>query len=202
MKGLTKEEYKILRKLNNEKKIQDFVNKLGINFEEDGETCMSPRLVLREKKAHCIEAALLAYLAFKINGKKAWLVDLRAIKADFDHVICVFKKHGKYGCISKSNHLAHRYREPVYRDVKELVMSIFHEYTDKKGRKTLREFSNPVALDKFGYNWANDEKDLWHIHDYLDKIKHFSILNRKQISGLRKADSFEIRLGNMEELRK
>jgi len=202
MYNLTKEEYKILKKLDNEKKIQDFVNKLEINFEENRETCMSPRRVLREKKAHCIEAALLAYLAFLVNNKKAWLVDLKTTRDDFEHVICVFKKYGKYGCISKSNHLAHRYREPIYRDIRELVLSIFHEYIDKKGKKTLRSFSLPVNLNRFGNKWITSEKNLWNIHDYLDKIKHFPILNRKQIANLRKADKFEIKLGNMEEFKK
>ena len=201
MFGLTKKEMRILRKLDNEKKIQDFVNRLEVNFEENGETCMSPRRVLKERKAHCIEAALLAYLAFKLHNKKAWLVDLKTTPDDFEHVICVFKKYGKYGCISKSNHIAHRYREPVYRDIRELVMSIFHEYIDKKGRKTLRSYSVPVTLEKFGDRWVTDEKDLWEVHDYLDSVRHFPILNKKQLRNLRKADRFEIKLGNMEEKR-
>lgn len=196
---LTEKEIKILKKLDNEKKIQNFINKLEINFEENGDTCLSPRRVLRENKAHCIEGALLAYLIFKINKKEAWLVDLQARKDDFDHVLCVFKKNGFWGCISKSNHAAHRYREPVYKNIRELVMSIFHEYIDKKGRKTLRNFSVPVSLDKFDNSWIASEENLWEIHDYLDKVRHFSILNKKQISGLRKADKVEIKAGNITE---
>lgn len=95
MFGLNKEEIKILKSLNTPKKIQDFLNKLPINFEEDGDTCMSPRKVLRENKAHCIEGALLAAIALRVNGERALIVDLEATKKDFDHVICVFKKNGK-----------------------------------------------------------------------------------------------------------
>lgn len=197
MQELSKGEYKILKGLNSAKKIQDFVNSLKVNFEYNGETCMSPRRVLREGRAHCIEAAFLAWLAFKINGKKAWIVDLKGTKDDWDHVICVFKKDGQWGCVSKSNHAAHRYREPIYRDIRELVMSIFHEYIDKRGRKNLRSFSVPIDMKKFGKKWITSEKELWNIHDALDKVKHFNILTRKQIANLRRADKVEIRAGNI-----
>jgi len=189
-----------LKKLNTPKKVQDFIDKLKINFEEHKETCMSPRQVLKKRKCHCIEGAMLAYLIFKINKKEAWLVDLKTTKEDFEHVICVFKKDGYWGCISKSNHAAHRYREPVYRDIREIVMSIFHEYIDNKGRKTLRSFSNPIGLDRFNKkNWVTDEKNLWYIHDYLDEVKHFPILNKKQIAGLRRADKIERKVGRVTE---
>ena len=198
--GLSKEEYKILKGLNTPKKIQGFVSKLKVNFEYNGETCMSPRRVLREGKAHCVEAAMLAALCLRLQGEKPLVVDLTATKDDFDHVICVFKREGKWGAISKSNHLAHRYREPIYRDIRELVMSIFHEWFDARGRKTLRSFSDPVDLSRFDYlNWETNEENVWDIPAYLGDIKHYSILNRKQIAGLRKADEFEIKLGNTRE---
>ncbi len=198
--GLTKEELEVLKKLDGPKKIQDFLDTFKINFEEEGETCMSPRKVLQAGKCHCIEAAFLAALALRINGFEPLVVDLRAVQNDFDHVICVFKKNGKYGCISKSNHAAHRYREPIYRDVRELVMSIFHEYIDKKGRKNLRSFSVPVNLSKFdSLNWATSEEDLWEIAEALDDAKHFDILTRAEIASLRKADKIEIDVGNVTE---
>jgi len=200
MLGLNKQELRILKKLNTPRKIQDFLNKLQINFEKKGETCMSPRKVLREKKAHCIEGALLAALCLKLHGEKPLLVDLKTTKDDFEHVIAVFKKNGKYGAVSKTNHAVLRYREPLYRDIRELVMSFFHEYTDNKGRKTLRSFSVPVNLDRFNKkDWMTDEEDLWYIHDYLDNVKHYPILDRKQISGLRKADKIEIKAGKIAE---
>ncbi|MBM3234096.1 hypothetical protein FJZ19_03305 [Candidatus Pacearchaeota archaeon] len=203
MNNLTKEEQKILKKLDNEKKIQDFLNKLKINFEKNGETCMSPRRVLKTRKAHCIEGAMLAYLCLKLAGKKAFLVDLKTCKSDFEHVICVFKKNGKFGAISKTNHAVLRYREPVYNSIRELVMSYFHEYFDNKGRKTLRSFSVPVDLfSVFGNDWITSKENLWEIHDYLDKVKHFKILTRKQISSLRKADKIEIKAGKIVEYNK
>jgi len=203
MHNLTKEEKEILRKMNTPQKIQDFLNKLKINFEEKGETCLSPRRVLRERKAHCIEGAFLAYLCFKINGKGSWIVDLKTTKYDFEHVICAFKKDGKFGAVSKTNHSVLRYREPVYNSIRELVMSYFHEYFDNKGRKTLRSFSIPVDLfSQFGYDWITREDNLWEMHEGLDKIKHFPILTRKQIRNLRKADKIEIEAGKIVEWKK
>jgi hypothetical protein len=203
MFNLTKKEIKLVKSINTEKKIQDFVNNLKVNFEINKETCRSPREVLRSREAHCIEAAIFAYLTMKANNKKSWLIDLTSNKNDFDHVICVFKKYEKWGAISKSNHFVLRYREPVYNSIRELVMSYFHEYFDKNGRKNLRSFSKPVNLNKFDKkNWATSKEDLWYIAEYLADIKHYSILNKKQISNLRKADKFEVKLGNIEEHKK
>ena len=203
MFGLNKKELKILKKINSPKKIQDFLNKIPINFEENEETCMSPRMVLKKRKAHCIEGALFAALCLKLINYKPLIIDLKTIKDDFEHVIAVFKKNGKFGAISKANHAVLRYREPIYRNIRELAISYFHEYIDKKGRKTLRSFSLPVNLTKFDKRkWVTDKNYLWYIHDYLDKVKHYKILTRKQIADLRKADKIEIKAGKLAEWKK
>ena len=203
MYGLTKEEEKILRRLDTPKKVQDFLNRLEINFEPDGDTCRSPRVVLRTGKAHCIEGAMLAALALRFQGRKPLVVDLTATKGDFDHVMAVFKERGKWGAITKTNHAVLRYREPVYRDIRELVMSCFHEYFDDGGRKTLRSFSLPVDLSKFDKKgWMTSEEDVWVVNDYLAEVKHCSILDRKQIRNLRKADQLEIEAGKLVEYKK
>ena len=125
MLGLEKKELKILRELNTPVKIQEFLNQMKINFEENGDTCMSPRMVLKNRKCHCIEGAMLAALALQINGEKPLVVDLTANNYDDDHVIAVFKKNNKWGAISKTNHAVLRYREPVYNSIRELIMSFF-----------------------------------------------------------------------------
>lgn len=202
MDKLSEKDERIIKKLNTPAKIQDFLNKIPANFELDGkETCMSPAQVLKNKKCHCIEGAFLAAAAIKINkigNGKPLVVDMKGTKDDWDHVIAVFQegkgKNAKWGAISKTNHSVLRYREPVYRDIRELIMSYFHEYTsdDKRGKKTLRSYSNPVNLSIFGNGWISSEEDLWHIHDYLDSVKHFNILTAQQEKKLRKADSIEI----------
>lgn len=200
MFGLNYNEISILKKLNTPSKIQDFLNELDMNFEEDGDTCMSPKRVLRERKCHCIEGAMLAALALRINGYKSLLVDLTATKSDFDHVVAVFKKNKKWGAISKTNHGVLRYREPVYSSIKELVMSYFHEYTTNDGKKTLRSFSMPVNLSRFdSQHWITSEEDIWYIPEYLADVKHIKILTPSQIANLRNADEIEIKIGKIVE---
>lgn len=201
--NLTTQELRILKKLNTPTKIQNFLNKMPINFEEKGGTCMSPRQVLKKGKCHCIEGAMLAAAALRLQGRKPLVVDLTASRHDFDHVITVFKERGKWGAISNTNHAVLRYREPIYRDIRELVMSFFHEYTDNKGKKTLRSYSLPVDLSRFDKKrWMISEEDVWYIHDYLEKVKHFKILTKKQIRNLRKADKLEIQAGKLVEWKK
>ena len=200
MFGLNMEEARTLRALNTPKKIQDFLDKIPINFEENGDTCYSPRMVLREWKAQCMEGAMLAAAALRINGQKPFLMDLTATDKDFDHVVCVFKKAGFFGAISKTNHAVLRYREPIYRNIRELAVSFFHEYLDDDGKKNLRSYSLPVNLSRFDYlNWISSEENLWEIPEYLADAKHFPILRRSQIQGLRKADLPEIKAGKIVE---
>ncbi len=201
--NLTNQEQKILKKLNTPKKIQDFLNKIPINFEEKGDTCMSPRKVLRENKCHCIEGAIFAALCLELQRYKPLIVDLTATNKDFDHVIAVFKKNKKWGAISKTNHAVLRYREPVYNSIRELIMSFFHEYFTDNGIKTLRSYTKPINLSRFDKsNWKTSEEDLWEIANYLVDVKHYPILTRKQIADLRKADKIEREVGKIIEWRK
>src|SRR3989344_5895747 len=128
--GLTRTELVALRRLRTPQKIQDFLNTLPANFELRGETYRSPRGVLRDRTAHCFEGALLAAAAFLVNGEPLLLLDLKtaADVQDTDHVVALFRRRGRWGSVSKTNHAVLRYREPVYRTVRELALSYFHEY--------------------------------------------------------------------------
>ena len=106
MFGFNKEEMRILRSLDTPQKIQDFLETLRINFEPGGDTLMSPRVVLRERRAHCIEGALIAATALWMHGEKPLLLDLKALDIDYDHVVALYKKNGYWGAISKTNHAA------------------------------------------------------------------------------------------------
>lgn len=198
----SKEEQKIFQKLNTPSKVQDFLNGLQFNFETSGETCMSPRKVLLSGKAHCMEGAMLAAAAFEYHGAEPLVLDLRSTiwPHDDDHVVAVFKRFGCFGAVSKTNHAVLRYREPVYKTLRELVLSYFHEYFLESGKKTLREFSPPVNLSRFDkLNWQVSEKNLFEIPKYLNDVRHFSILSEKQIKELRKADAIEIKAGKLVE---
>jgi hypothetical protein len=196
-------ETKLFRKLNSPKKIQSYLNGLKFNFEKHGETCFSPRLVIKNKTAHCMEGAMLAAAALEFHGARPLVLDLRSIDTDFHHVVAVFKQFGCFGAISKTNHAVLRYREPIYKTVRELALSYFHEYFLKSGKKTLREYSEPFDLNYFDkFNWRTLEKNLFQIPRHLDKIKHYKILSKAQIKNLRKADKIEIKAGEIVEWEK
>ena len=199
--GFAQKEYSFLKKLNTPQKIQDFLNKLEMNFEKHGDTCFSPRTVLQQKKAHCIEGALLAAVILRIHGHEPLILDLEATDDDFDHVIALFKKNNHWGAIGKTNHAVLRYREPIYKTIRELVMSFFHEYfLNSNGKKTLRAYSNPVNLSRFDkLNWITSTDQVWFIPEYLTKIKHNKILNKSQTHTLRKADSIEKKASKLVE---
>jgi hypothetical protein len=197
--GLNRKEWSSLKKLSSPKKIQDYLNKLPFNFEEKGETYMSVRRVLKSGKAHCFEGALLAAAALWIRGERPLLLDLSTTKKDQDHVVTLFQRSGKWGAISKTNHSVLRYREPVYRDVRELVMSYFHEYFIEDGSKTLRSYSRPFDLSKFGTTWLTDDEDHFDLVNKLDRSPHINILNLAQIKALRKADKTEIAVFDITE---
>ena len=200
MFGFDKKELDILKELNNPRRIQDFLNDLKINFEPEGDTCMSPRRVLLEGRAHCMEGAMLAAAALRVNGFKPLVVDMTSNNKDFDHVVAVFKEGGYWGAISKTNHAVLKYRDPIFKTIRELVMSYFSEYFLNNGKKTLRSYSNPVNLERFDkLNWMTSEKDIWFVPEYLAKVKHIQLLKRSQIKKLRLADPIEIETGRIIE---
>jgi hypothetical protein len=190
--GLTRAELARLKYLRTPSRIQDFLERLAINFETEGETCMSPRRVLREGRAHCFEGAVLSALCLRLIGYPPLLLDLKSVRHDDDHVVAVWQERGRWGSISKTNHAVLRYREPVYRSVRELAMSFFHEYFLDNGVKTLRSFSAPFDLARFdARSWVTDEKDMWYLVRALDRSPHESILTPTMIRTLRKADPIE-----------
>jgi len=187
--ALKPKERTIFARLNTPVKIQDYLDGLAINFDADDDTCSSPSVAMRRKTVHCIEAALIAASIMKFHGQAAWLLDLKANSHDYDHVMCLFKVGGKWGAISKTRYLALRYREPIYATVRELAMSCFHEYINQQGEKTLRSYSAPFSMSRYGHDWTFSQENLWHVADDLDKSRHFNILPKGH--KLRKASKFE-----------
>ena len=193
-------EFRILRRLRSPRAVQDLLNDIPINKEKSRETCTSPLITLRRNRAHCMEGALVAALALWMQGHRPLILDLKTAAGDVDHLVALFRKDGYWGGITKTNHAVLRYREPVYRDTRELAMSFFHEYFLQDGRKTLRSFSTrPFDLTRWKANWMTAEEDLWDLSDAIDTAAHTPILTRRQIAGLRKADRVEIRAGKLVE---
>jgi hypothetical protein len=192
-------EFRVLRKLDRPRKVQDFLDGIPTNKERGGETCASPLMTLRRRKAHCMEGALVAALALWMQGHRPLILDLKTSAADVDHLVALFRVDGCWGGITKTNHAALRYREPIYRDVRELAVSYFHEYIMNDGAKTLRQYSAPFDLRKWAGNWITAEHDLWDLERAIDQSPHHKLITRKQIAGLRKADAIEIKAGKITE---
>ena len=173
--NLSKDELHLLRRLSTPEKIQQYLEDLPYNKERDGETCRSPRLALSHGTAHCFEGALLAAAALRVNGQPPLILDLESVRDD-DHVISVFRLNGCWGAIAKSNYAGLRFRTPVYRTLRELVMSYFEHYYNLDGEKTLRAYSRPINLSRFDrLEWMTSEEPLWPIPEYLCEIKHTPI---------------------------
>jgi hypothetical protein len=189
MFGFTRQEMTVLKKLNTPEKIQRFVDEdLAYNKEKEGETCRSPRRALRDMTGHCFEGGLLAVAALRVHGYPPLVVDLEAVQDD-DHILAVFKQNGGWGAIGKSNYAGLRFREPIYRTIRELAMSYFEHYYNLKGEKTLRRYSQPVNLARFDkMGWMTAEDDLWALNDYLLTIEHRPMLTPPMEKSLRKVD--------------
>lgn len=205
LSGLTPVEYKTLMRLATPIKIQDFLDSVPMNWEKKGDTHMSPRRVLGEKKAHCIEGAMLAAVALWIRGEPPLIMNISAKlgKGDVDHVVALYKRGGYYGAISKTNHSAIRFRDPIYRTPRELALSYFHEwFFNTTGEKTLECYSKPLDMRRFGTEWITKEKDLWEIADALSVLPHYQLVPKGNWRYVRKADKMEIKAGKLVEWEK
>ncbi|HXN02662.1 MAG TPA: hypothetical protein VN973_12365 [Candidatus Dormibacteraeota bacterium] len=164
------------RRLDTPAKIQRFLDDLRYNTEADGETFRSPRRVLADRTANCIEGAVLAAAALRVQGERPLIMDLTAVR-DEDHVIAVFRGRGLWGAIGTSKFTGLRYREPVYRTLRELAMSYFEQYFNLKGERTLRGYGRPVNLARFdALHWMTTQEDLWPIAEHLERIPHVPLL--------------------------
>ncbi|MGO9895260.1 MAG: hypothetical protein ACLPX8_13745 [Bryobacteraceae bacterium] len=179
----------VFRRLNTPEKIQHFLDHdVAYNKEPDGPTCGSPRRVLRERKAHCMEGALFGAAALRMLGYPPLLLDLEAVRDD-DHVLAIFRQDGCWGAVAKSNYSGLRYREPVYRGLRELAMSYFEHYYNPRREKTLRNYSRPVNLRRFdSIHWMTAEEDVWAIPEYLMTIRHTPLVAPRAVRRLGRVD--------------
>jgi len=188
--GFTTRELAVLRRLDQPWKIQRFLDEgVGYDREREGPRCRSPRLVLRDRVAHCMSGALFAAAALRVLGHAPLLLDLEAVRDD-DHVLALYRVRRHWGAVAKSNYSGLRFREPVYRNLRELVMSYFEQYYNLRGEKTLRRYSRPVNLARFDHlGWMTSEEDVWDIPHHLVAIAHVPLLTPAMIAGLGRIDA-------------
>jgi hypothetical protein len=195
----TNEETEFLKGFKDPWSIQVFLDSIAYNPAYE---CRSPRWVIRKRSAHCFEGALFAAAALNFLGYKPLIVDMKAFNDD-DHVIAVFREGRNWGAVAKSNFTTLRFREPVYRSLRELIMSYFDFFFNIYGEKSLRSYSLPLnlaSLDK--RNWAITDEDLEYIGDKIEALHHFPVVSEERIKKLNKAGDYMLRagmLGSIEE---
>jgi len=184
----TAPERAIFRRLSTPEKIQRYLDDLTYDLEPDGARCRSPRMVMRDRMAHCMSGALFGAAALRMIGHPPLLLDFEAVRDD-DHVLAIFRERGHWGAVAKSNYSGLRYREPVYRTLRELAMSYFEHYYNLRREKTLRNYSRPVNLTRFdSIGWMTATEDIWAIPEYLTTIAHTPLLEAPLVAKLSRVD--------------
>ncbi len=181
----TPAELRKLRSLKDPHGIQRFLDDMPYHL---ADTAWSPSVVLRENTSHCLEGAIFAAAALRANGFPPLLLDFEA-EHDTDHVMAIYRMNGHWGAIAKSNFTGCRYREPVYRSLRELAMSYFNLYFNLRRERTMRTFSRPVNLRRFDHlQWMTTEKPVWFIVNYLFETHHFKLLRPGMAKRLHRVD--------------
>jgi hypothetical protein len=183
--GFLGAEMRKLRALQTPAGVQRFLDELPYNLSY---TARSPKQILHERTASCLEGAIFAAAALRVLGFPPLIFDLEA-EQDTDHVVALFKVRSHWGAVAKSNFTGCRYREPVYRNLRELAMSYFNVYFNLRGERTLRRYSRPVNLTRFDWrNWMTTEKPVWFIAEYLCEIPHTPLLSSTMEKNLTRVD--------------
>ncbi len=185
-------ETEFLKELSDPDMIQTFLDSIDYNPNYE---CRSPRWVIKKRSAHCFEGALFAASALEFIGYKPLIVDMKSYNDD-DHVIAVFTEQGHWGAVAKSNFTSLRYREPVYRTLRELIMSYFDFYFNINGDKSLRSYSRPLDLTIYNNrHWTTTDEDLEFIGDKLEAMHHYPVADQRMIDNLKKASDTMMKAG-------
>jgi hypothetical protein len=181
----SREELRALDAMGSPAAIQAFLDSIPYS---DDHFYRCPRRVLADRKAHCFDGAVLAAAALRRLGHRPLLLDMRAVRDD-DHVIALFRERGRLGAVAKSNFVGLRFREPVYRSARELVMSYFEAYYNLEREKTLRAYSLPVSLEPFeALGWETGDAAMEAIAARLNRVRHVPILTPEVEAALAPVD--------------
>lgn len=172
-RGFTRRELAAIRRLDSPFKIQAFL--WDIPYSAD--SCYrSPSSVLRDRTAHCFDGALFAAAALRQLGFPPLIVEMLPNERDDDHLIAVYRLRARWGAVAKSNFSGLTFREPVYRDLRELVMSYFEQYYNTAREKTLRGYTAPLDLSAFDrYDWMVSDEHLERVANRLDRVRRFRV---------------------------
>jgi hypothetical protein len=191
----SKEELAIFERLTSPPKIQEYLNNLPYSPEE---RYRCPKTVLRDRMAHCFDGALFAAAALRYLGYPPLIVEMLPNDRDDDHLLAVYKVDGRWGAVAKSNFAGLTYREPVYRNIRELILSYFEQFYNIEREKTLRGYTVPLNLRPFdGVNWMGEDGRLDDIGEGLDKVRKVRVVTPSMIRRLALVDERSYKAGLM-----
>jgi hypothetical protein len=189
----TKNERRILGRLTTPERLQAFLDDLDYRSEE---IYRCPLRLLRDRRGHCYDGAVLAAMVLGRMGYPPRIVELLPNRRDDDHILAVYRQGGGWGAVAHSNFTGLRYREPVFRDLRELVMSYFEEFFNLAREKTLRGFTAPVNLAAFDSRlWMTRDETMREIARRLDRVPHRRLLTPRMIRRLAPVDGRTYRAG-------
>ena len=190
---LKKNERQLMAGLNTPVKIQAFLDQLSYSLEE---AYRCPLRVLRERTAHCFDGAIFAAGALWRLGHPPLILELLPNDRDDDHLLALYQRYGHWGALAQSNFASLRFREPVYRTLRELIMSYFEQFYNVDREKTLRGYTRPLNLQTMGnIRWMVDDRLLEEISERLDKIRRYSLINEKIAGELSPVDERSYQAG-------
>ena len=177
----------LIKGLNTPRRIQDYLDSIPYSAENINRC---PRSVLRDGVAHCLDGALLAAMALRQMGYPPFVLDmLPEPDTDDDHVLAIYRQGGYYGALAKSNFVGLRYREPIYRTLRELVLSYFEFYFNIAGEKTLRDYTPLYDLSRLdSLDWLGSDAGVDAVENRLGHSRHYPIIPPETIAILSKMD--------------
>jgi hypothetical protein len=190
---LTSSERKVLDYLDSPNKIQSFLSTIPYSADE---FYRCPLRVLRQRKAHCFDGALFGAMALRRIGYPPLVLDLIPNGRDDDHILALFKIHGHWGAVAQSNFSGLRYREPVYRSLRELVMSYFEDFFNSAGEKTLLGYRSPINLKVFDrLDWMSSDAGLETLSIDMDRYLFHPVITADMAAGLAPQDERSMQAG-------
>jgi len=191
---LSRKDSKLISRLRSPFEIQVFLD--SIPYSEDS-SYKCPLSVLRRREAHCFDGALFAAAALRRLGYRPLIVYMLAVRDD-DHLLAVYRRGKFWGAVAKSNFVGLRFREPVYRTIRELVMSYFEVFWNLNREKSLRAYTSPLNLARFdAQDWMIQDGPLELISDHLDYVRTIRLLTPAMISRLTRVDLRSFRAGSV-----
>lgn len=191
----TADQRRLLSSLTSPAAIQAFLDEVPYSAEP---VYRCPLRVMQDRLAHCFDGALFAAAALERLGEPPLILELLPNERDDDHLLAVYRRHGCWGAVAKSNFVGLRYREPIHRTLRELVLSYFEQYYNVAGEKTLRGYTVPLDLSVYGERrWQVSDEPLQDIADHTDRLRRYWLLSSALLAELSPVDPRSLAAGQL-----